>query len=123
MTTSDIAYGTRLGEPDLRLTPAALAKMTEILAESDPDLGIIRIFVSGGGCGGMGYGMTLSENVTEYDSVLEGPDYKIAIDAVALNFLRGAQIDFANDAFIFNNVFQSVGGAGTCGGCGGGRGF
>ena len=118
MTSLD--YSTRLGDPDLRLTPRASGKITEIVAESDPDLGVVRIFVAGGGCSGMGYGMTLSEAVGEYDSVLEGPGFRIAIDAIALNYLRGAEIDFANDSFVFNNVFQSVGGSGTCGGCGGG---
>lgn len=123
MTSLQHTHSTRLEERDLRITPAALSKLGEIVAESDPNLDVLRIFVSGGGCEGMGYGMTLSESVTEYDSVIECPDCTIAIDAVALNFLRGAVIDFANNSFVFTNVFQSVGGSGTCGGCGGGKGF
>ncbi len=120
---TNLAYVKDVTDNDLRLTPAARAKMAELLKEADPGLGLIRIFVTGGGCGGMSYGMTYGEGITEYDSMLEGTGYKIAIDPVALNFLQGSEIDFANDSFIFNNVFKSIGGTGTCGGCGGGKGF
>ncbi|MFT5116397.1 MAG: Fe-S cluster assembly iron-binding protein IscA, partial [Parasphingorhabdus sp.] len=45
---------------------------------------------------------------------------------IALSYLSGAQIDFVDDgmnaSFVFNNVFQAVGGSGSCGGCGSGGG-
>lgn len=123
VTAEKLEYTHTLLQGDLQLTPAAEAKFAELLADADPELSMIRLFVTGGGCGGMSYGMTYSEGTTAYDSVREGPGYRLAVDAVALNFLRGAQIDFAHDSFVFNNVFQSVGGSGLCGGCAGGRGF
>ncbi len=64
----------------------------------------------------MAYGMTYAEGISEYDSALAGNGYKIIVDAVALNFLKGCEIDFAQDSFVFNNVFQAVGGSGMCGG-------
>ena len=67
--------------------------------------------------------MTYADDVTKYDSTLEQDGCKVVVDAVALNYLRGCEIDFSDDSFIFNNVFQAVGGSGTCGGCGGGGGF
>lgn len=123
MSQAATEYRFDIAEDDLRLTPAARNKLAELIADADDGLGVIRIFVSGGGCGGMGYGMTFAEGAGEYDSVLEGAGYRIAIDPVALNYLRGAQIDFADGNFVFGNVFQSVGGSGRCGGCSGGRGF
>lgn len=122
MTAAMNARPTDVAEMDLQLTLAAQGKIAELLAETDAEANMIRIFVDGGGCGGMSYGMTFSDGVTEYDTVLEGSGYKVAVDAVALNYLRGAEIDFTNDTFVFNNVFQSVGGSGSCGGCGGGGG-
>jgi len=116
-------YPVELSELDIRIQPNASSKIAELAAESDPEVTVVRIFVTGGGCGGMTYGMTFSEGITEYDSVFTGEGYRIAVDPVALNFLRGAEIDFNNNTFVFNNVFQSVGGSGLCGGCGGGRGF
>jgi iron-sulfur cluster insertion protein len=113
----------RLQESDLNLTPAAYEKMAELFSQvEDDDLQAIRVFVSGGGCGGMGYGMTFTDNRTEYDHVRQESDFAIYVDAVALNFLRGVEIDYierpTGASFVFNNAFAITGGSGTCGACG-----
>jgi iron-sulfur cluster insertion protein len=125
MTTPVAApYRTDIGEVELSLTPAAQSQMSELLSNVDEDFAGIRVFVAGGGCGGMGYGMTFATAITPYDKVLEGQGYSIIVDPVAFNYLQGCEIDFVDDGldstFVFNNVFRSVGGSGACGGCGGG---
>ena len=74
----------------------------------------------------MTYGMTLIEEPTAYDTVWEKNGLKIFLDAVALNFLTGVEIDFrtegANQNFVFNNVFSKTGGSGGCSGCGSAKG-
>lgn len=114
-----------LHEYDINFTPAAQAKLAEIMRQAD-SLEAIRIFVGGGGCNGMIYGMTYANERTEYDSVASGPGFKVYVDAVALSYLQGCQVDFRDDGvtanFVFQNVFKSVGGSGTCGGCGGASG-
>ena len=44
------------------------------------------------------------------------------VDAVAMQYLRGVEIDYEARAvgasFVFNNVFAATGGSGMCGGCG-----
>ena len=116
-----IEYSTRIGDAEMRLTPAAQAKFTEMLKEAKNEITGIRVFVSGGGCGGMTYGMTYADRANDnYDSVLEGPGFKVYVDPVALNYLQGCEVDFRDSSFVFNNVFKAVGGSGTCGGCGGG---
>lgn len=117
------AYQTQVTADDIRLTPAAEDKLAELLAGAESGVEAIRVFVTGGGCGGMSYGMTYAEGASGYDSMLAGKGYRLVVDAVALNFLRGCEIDFAHDNFVFSNVFQAVGGTGACGGCAGGRGF
>ena len=88
----------------------------------DDDLQAIRVFVSGGGCGGMGYGMTFTDTRTEYDYARKEKDFSIYVDAVALNYLRGVEIDYVERptgaSFVFNNAFAMTGGSGTCGACG-----
>ncbi len=118
--SAHIMYSTTITDREMRLTPAAEAKMAELVADADPDIKGIRVFVSGGGCSGMTYGMTYAEEVNEYDSTLNVNGCRIVVDAVALNYLQGCEIDFADDQFRFKDVFQAVGGSGTCGGCGGG---
>ena len=118
---SDIAYSYEVIDHDLRLTPSASAKLAELLTDADDDIRGVRLFVMGGGCSGMSYGMTFAESITEYDSTLKGNGYNVVIDAVALNYLKGCEIDYAQDSFVFKNVFQAVGGSGACGGCAGGN--
>lgn len=116
-------YPKDITEEYIRITPACEAQLAKIMQSADEEFTALRIFVEGGGCNGLTYGMTYVDEPTEYDSVLQCADFKLVVDAVALNFLRGCAIDYEkqnlNEVFVFNNVFQSVGGSGTCSGCGG----
>ena len=106
----------------LQITATARTKLAELLAEAGDEASAIRVFVSGGGCGGMAYGMTYADQSTDYDHVIETPELKVVVDAVALNFLHGAEIDFISDgpnpAFVFRNAYQAPKTGG--GGCGSG---
>jgi iron-sulfur cluster insertion protein len=123
MTQTAIEQEIQLSENDLRLTPAAREKMAELFSQAEDDeLQAIRVFISGGGCGGMGYGMTFTDTRSEYDCVRNEEGFDIYVDAVALNFLRGVEIDYVERptgaSFVFNNAFAMTGGSGTCGACG-----
>jgi iron-sulfur cluster insertion protein len=116
-------FTVELQESDLGLTAAAREKMLELISQAeDDDLKAIRVFVSGGGCGGMGYGMTFTDASSEYDCVRKEQGFDVYVDAVALNFLRGVEIDYVERptgaSFVFNNAFAITGGSGTCGACG-----
>jgi iron-sulfur cluster insertion protein len=116
-------FALELQETDLALTAAAREKMLELFSQvEDDDLKAIRVFVSGGGCGGMGYGMTFTDARSEYDCVRKEQGFEVFVDAVALNFLRGVEIDYVERptgaSFVFNNAFAITGGSGTCGACG-----
>ncbi len=111
---------------DLTVTDSARTKISQLIEEADEELTAVRVYVAGGGCSGMTYGMTFAESDNERDSVLESENgFKLVVDPVALNFLRGAEIDFVDDgvnaSFVFNNVFKAVGGSGGCAGCGAAR--
>ena len=106
------------------ITQPARAKIVDLLKEADKSIDSVRIFVSGGGCSGMTYGMTFSESRENRDSVLEDAEgCKVVVDPIALCYLQGAEVDYVDDgvntSFVFNNVFRAVGGSGACGGCGG----
>jgi iron-sulfur cluster insertion protein len=120
-TDTTVEFPKNLTDANIRVTPAAGAKLAELIADED-DVIAVRIFVGGGGCGGMSYGMTFTDAATEYDVVYQGENFALFIDAVALGFLAGIEIDFVERpggaSFVFNNAFAATGGSGTCGACG-----
>ena len=105
----------------VKISHEAEAQLLQIVSSED-DISGVRIFVTGGGCSGMTYGMTLVEEPTEFDCILEQNGLKVYVDAVALNYLEGVEIDYKeqglNKSFVFKKVFANTGGAGTCGACG-----
>jgi iron-sulfur cluster insertion protein len=123
MADGGVSFDHRMTDADVRLTPAAQEQIQGLLSQvEDDDIEAVRVFVSGGGCGGMTYGMTFTDQRTPYDCVLDEGGVKIYVDPVALNYLRGVEIDYVDRpmgaSFVFNNVFKSTGGSGTCKTCG-----
>jgi len=119
------AYSRVLSDCDLQVTADAQRKITDLVRDTGGEAAAVRIYVAGGGCGGMNYGMTFAEQVEATDSTMtDGNGFQLVVDPVALGFLKGAEIDYVDDgvnaSFVFNNVFQAVGGSGSCSGCGGG---
>lgn len=106
---------------EVNVSPSALEKLVELLNAEDEVNGV-RIFVSGGGCGGMTYGMTFAETPTEFDSILEKDGLTMYVDAVAMSYLKGVEIDYVEQgmgaSFVFRNVFAATGGSGACSACG-----
>ena len=118
-----VEYSHDVGADDVTITPTASEHLATLFKDiDDDDIEAIRVYVAGSGCSGMTYGMTFTDRKTEYDKVLKGDGYLCYVDVVALNFLRGVEIDYATRdtgaTFVFNNVFQQTGGSGTCGACG-----
>jgi iron-sulfur cluster insertion protein len=106
---------------EINVTPAAQEKLVELL-NSEDEVNAVRIFVSGGGCGGMTYGMTFAESPSPLDSVYQHDGLSVYIDSVALNYLEGVEIDYVQQglgaSFVFKNVFAATGGSGACSACG-----
>ncbi|MDH5424634.1 MAG: iron-sulfur cluster assembly accessory protein [Gammaproteobacteria bacterium] len=118
-------FKTELTPAEVNISPSAQEQLLEIIKGEASAEGI-RIFVSGGGCSGMTYGMTYAEGASPFDSILQMDDLKIFVDSVALSYLSGVEIDYKteglNSSFVFKNVFAATGGSGSCGGCGSGGG-
>ena len=118
------ASQTELSPDSLTVTASAREKITQLLADADDGLSAVRVFVSGGGCGGMNYGMTFAESVGSRDRKMSDQSgFALVVDPIAYSYIHGAEIDFkdvgVSASFVFNYVFHSVGGSGACGGCGG----
>ena len=90
----------------LSITPAAADKVRELLEqENDPSLAL-RIFVAGGGCSGLQYGMTLDEE-QEGDTVITQGEFKVLVDEMSLGYINGSEVDYVDSlmgaGFTVNN--------------------
>ncbi|MDH5648678.1 MAG: hypothetical protein OEY67_03400, partial [Gammaproteobacteria bacterium] len=66
MSQTSVDYPAELTDLELKLTSTATEKMAELMSQADPGLLGIRVFVGGGGCGGMQYGLTFVEDANDY---------------------------------------------------------
>jgi iron-sulfur cluster assembly accessory protein len=81
----------------ITVTAAAAAKIQELLVARNLPNHALRVFVSGGGCSGLQYGMTFEGNPQEYDSVFTaGEGVRVVVDPTSMMYLGGAEIDFVD---------------------------
>ncbi len=79
------------------ITDSATNKIIDLLnEENNPDLKL-RTFVQGGGCSGFQYGFTFDEIQNEDDFELPLGKYKLVVDAMSMQYLQGAVIDYTED--------------------------
>lgn len=93
--------------PILTMTPTAADKVRELLTERAlPNHGL-RVFVQGGGCSGLSYGMAFEENIYPQDNVVESDGIRLIIDPTSLMYMQGAEIDYVDSlmggGFAINN--------------------
>jgi iron-sulfur cluster assembly protein len=82
--------------PVVTLTPTAAIKLQQILSEKNlPDHGL-RVFVAGGGCSGLQYGMAFEGEPRDMDTIVEAHGLKVYVDPVSLEYLSGASIDYVD---------------------------
>lgn len=85
--------------PVLTVTPAAADIVLSLVEQRDldPSTHALRVFVAGGGCSGMSYGMTFEDNIGEFDSVVALDNgTRVVIDATSLMYMQGATIDYVD---------------------------
>ena len=101
----------------ITITENATIKLKDILAEeNNPNLKL-RIFVQGGGCSGMSYGFTLDEMANEDDFTLDESGVQVLVDAMSMQYLTGAEIDYKDDLYGSNFSIKNPNAQTTCG-CG-----
>ena len=101
----------------LVFTDSAAGKVKELVdEEGNPDLKL-RVFVQGGGCSGFQYGFTFDEVVNEDDTQMAKNGVTLLIDAMSLQYLMGAEIDYKEDLQGAQFVIKNPNATTTCG-CG-----
>lgn len=87
---------TETSAPDVTLTASAAKRINAILAKQD-GAAYLRVSVEGGGCSGFSYKFDFASESNPDDLVVELDGAKVLIDEMSLEFLRGSEIDFANE--------------------------
>jgi iron-sulfur cluster insertion protein len=105
------------GADTIRITDSVVSKVAEMLAEEgDPSLQL-RIFVTGGGCSGFQYGFAFDDEVKADDVSVARGAIKVVVDAMSLQYLVGAEIDFEDQLEGARFVIRNPNASSTCG-CG-----
>ncbi|WP_245909587.1 iron-sulfur cluster insertion protein ErpA [Sphaerotilus hippei] len=105
------------GTDPLKITDAVVAKVAEMLAEEgDPNLQL-RVFVTGGGCSGFQYGFAFDDEKKEDDVRVVRDSLTVVVDAMSLQYLVGAEIDYEDKLDGARFVIRNPNAASTCG-CG-----
>ena len=101
------------------LTDAAAARIREIMAQASgdaPALGL-RVGVKKGGCAGMEYTFEIARVTSKGDEIVTEKDATVVVDAKAVLFLLGTELDFKTDRFSSTFVFNNPNQVSACG-CG-----
>lgn len=121
----------------INITERAACELKELMTSQSKLDAAFRVWVEGGGCSGLTYGMAFDEGEPDGDdSVFTLEGIKVFVDGLSLQYLQGATVDYVDDmmggGFKIENPnavascgcgssFQAEGGekpAGGCGSCG-----
>ncbi len=82
--------------PILTVSPSAVEVIRNLLQQRNIPNHSLRVFVSGGGCSGMQYGMAFEESPKEFDKVVAIDGVSLIVDSTSLMYLQGATIDYVD---------------------------
>jgi len=101
----------------LGFTPAAAAKVRELVSEEGNDALKLRVYIQGGGCSGFQYGFEFDENQGEDDLAIVTDGITLLVDPLSLQYLMGAEVDYSVSLHGAQFVIRNPNAKTTCG-CG-----
>lgn len=101
----------------IHFSDAAANKVKELIAEEENPHLKLRVFITGGGCSGFQYGFTFDEEVNDDDFQLEKNGVTLLVDAMSMQYLEEAEIDYKDDLSGSQFVIRNPNAVTTCG-CG-----
>ena len=103
------------GKAAVTMTPAASRQIARLMSRQGSSG--LRIGVKKGGCAGMEYTFEIARAVNKGDEVVTDKDATVVVDAKAVLFLLGTELDFKTDRFSSTFVFNNPNQVSACG-CG-----
>lgn len=80
------------------LSPEAVSAVRNIMEEKKLEGYALRVFVAGGGCCSVQFGMALDNQIRENDLTFNSDGIQVVVDDVSIQYLHGGKIDFINDS-------------------------
>src|SRR2546423_15092982 len=99
------------------LTPNAIAKVKEIMAQQNPVPTGLRVGVVGGGCSGFSYSMAFENGAGMMDKTFDMDGLKVYVDATSVMYLNGCIVDYVETLEGAGFKFENPNVKSTCG-CG-----
>ena len=101
----------------LEFTPAAAAKVRELIAEEGNPALKLRVYIQGGGCSGFQYGFEFDEQQSADDLAIATDEVTLLVDPLSLQYLMGAAVDYTESLHGAQFVIRNPNAKSTCG-CG-----
>lgn len=103
----------------MTVTGSALQAIRDAIVAENKEVAksYLRVAVKGGGCSGLMYDLSIADEATENDVVLEHDDVRIVVDKKSKLFLHGLTLDYTTGLNGKGFVFTNPNATGTCG-CG-----
>ena len=101
----------------LTLTDSAQTAVSRFIRSSEEPVAGLRIAVTGGGCSGMQYGMSLVEEAKSDDVIVQFGDVKVFVDPLSAPLLAGVTVDFLDGMDGSGFKFENPNASNSCG-CG-----
>ena len=106
-----------MSEQVIKLSDNAANRIKEIMSKADNSTIGVRVGVKSGGCAGMSYVMEYAKEAKKNEEIIEDKGVKVFIDANAIMYLLGTEMDYKTDKFSSQFVFKNPNGTERCG-CG-----
>ena len=101
----------------IKLSDNAAKRIKEIMSKADNSTIGVRVGVKSGGCAGMSYMMEYAKEAKKNEEIIEDKGVKVFIDANAIMYLLGTEMDYKTDKFSSQFVFKNPNETERCG-CG-----
>jgi iron-sulfur cluster assembly protein len=98
----------------IQLTPAASKAIQRFLRGAENPVAGLRIFVSGGGCAGLQYGLRLEQDKAEDDYEFEIGGARLLVDPMSRPMLEGLTVDFVDSLTQTGFKFSNPNASGAC---------
>ena len=106
-----------MSEHVIKLSDNAANRIKEIMSKAESSAIGVRVGVKSGGCAGMSYIMEYAKEAKKNEEVIEDKGVKVFIDANAVMYLLGTEMDYKTDKFSSQFVFKNPNETERCG-CG-----